>query len=700
MNIPPHELRTVALPVRGMTCASCVGHVERGLREAPGVAEVSVNLATERATVAFDPNLSSIDKLRAAIAEAGYEAGFPNEQVEELPLDDLRRKTVFALVVAAVSMGLMPFMHNHRWVHWALLAMTVPVITWAGARFYLRAWASLKRGSADMSTLVALGTSAAMAYSLITTFAPGWLGLPHDSYYEAVSGILGLLLLGNLLEARAKKRTRDAITSLMGLRPRTARRLDGSDVAIEEVVVGDRLLVRPGEQVPVDGVVIDGKSAVDESMLTGEPMPVSKSAGDHVSAATINNAGALTVEATRVGNDTTLARIIRLVEAAQGSKAPIQRLADRISAVFVPIVLVLAVVAAIVWFSFGDTSRALLSFVTVLIIACPCAMGLATPTAIMVGTGAGASRGVLIKGGEALETAHRITTLVLDKTGTITEGKPTVTDVRLLAALSRDEVLRLAASVESRSEHPLARAIVAASSTHAEPTNFRSETGRGVSGVVEGKHVFVGRGDGGVRVAVDHVDVAILTIRDPVRATSREAIAALRARGIRVIMLSGDRQEAAEAVAREVGIDEAVGGLMPEDKATRVAGLVDERRGVVAMVGDGINDAPALARADVGIAMAGGTDIAMDAADITLMRGDLLAVVDAIDLSRATMRIIRQNLFWAFAYNVIGIPIAAAALLNPLFASGAMALSSVTVVTNSLRLRRADGHGAKMKRVG
>lgn len=683
------ELRTVALPVRGMTCASCVGHVERELRDMPGVSEVAVNLATEKATIAFDPTIASVEKLRAAVVEAGYEAGYPNVDEEEVSLGDLKRRTVFALAVAATSMALMPFMHRAPWIHFALLAMTIPVLAWAGARFYVRAWASVKRRSADMSTLVAIGTGAAMGYSLMTTFAPGFLGLPHDSYYEAVSGIIGLLLLGNLLEARAKERTREAIKSLMALRPRTALRLDGTEVAIEQVVVGERLIVRPGEQVPIDGVVIDGTSAIDESMLTGEPMPVQKAPGDRVAGATTNTDGALTIEVTRVGEGTTLARIVRMVEAAQGSKAPIQRLADKISAVFVPVVLVVAVLAAGAWLGLGNPSRALISFVTVLIIACPCAMGLATPTAIMVGTGAGASRGVLIKGGEALETAHRITTLVLDKTGTITEGKPMVTEVRLLGAMTRDEVLRLAASVESRSEHPLARAIVAASSTRSDDIReFRSETGRSVSALVEGKRVAVGRGQDGVRVTVDGVDVATLIFSDPVRETSRAAITALRSRGIRVIMLTGDRQETADAVAHEVGIDEVHAGLLPEEKAARVGALVDEKRGTVAMVGDGINDAPALARADVGIAMGSGTDIAMETADVTLIRGGLGAVVEAIDLSRATMRIIRQNLFWAFAYNVIGIPIAAAALLNPLFASAAMALSSVTVVTNSLRLRR------------
>jgi len=756
------SLRTVALPVRGMTCASCVGHVERELRETPGVLDVAVNLATERATVKFDPSLADVEKLTAAVVEAGYEPGPPIEDAAkaaepraedvarvEDERHELQRKTSFALVVAALSMVLsMPLMGHASndplmrllmpvdrvlsralpfvWsaepslLRWVLLVMTAPVVGWAGARYYVRAWASVKRRVADMSTLVALGTGSALIYSVASTVAPSAvtrMRLPLDVYYEAISGILGLLLLGSLLEARAKGKTREAIAKLLALRPETACVLRGDqavEVKIDEVRVGDRVLVRPGEKVPVDGDVVEGESAVDESMLTGEPLPVAKKPGEKVVGATVNGAGALTLVATRVGSDTTLARIVRLVEAAQGSKAPIQRLADQISAVFVPVVLGLATLAAIVWAVAAAPgegfSRALLAFVTVLIIACPCAMGLATPTAIMVGTGAGASRGVLIKGGEALETAHRISTLVLDKTGTITEGKPQVTDVVLLGTRSREEVLVLAAAVESRSEHPLAQSIVRAAEGLAREsvTEFATKTGEGVSGLVGGKRVRVGRAPAGlaeasalaarartpVLVEVDGTPVAVLGIADPIRATSKEAIAALRARGIRVVMLTGDRKDVAEEVAREVGITDLHAGVLPEDKSAIVGQLVDEKSGVVAMVGDGINDAPALARADVGIAMGGGTDIAIEAADVTLMRSDLRSVVDAIDLSRATMRTIRQNLFWAFAYNVIGIPIAAGALwpafhvqLSPIFASAAMALSSVTVVTNSLRLR-------------
>jgi Cu+-exporting ATPase len=758
--------RTVVLPVRGMTCASCVGHVERGLRDTPGVLEVGVNLATERATVTFDPSATDADGLAAAVVEAGYEPGpplaDPAEAAEVRPEDsaradderrELRRKAVFALAVAALSMVLsMPLMGHassdplmrvlmpldralaralplvwaapHGLLRWLLLAMTVPVVTWAGGRYYGRAFASVRRRSADMSTLVALGTGSALLYSLASTLAPERVaraGLPLDVYYEAISGILGLLLLGSLLEARAKGKTREAIAKLLALRPDTARVLRGGqpvEVGLAEVRIGDRLLVRPGEKVPVDGEVVEGESVVDESMLTGEPLPVAKGPRDEVVSATVNGAGALTIVATRVGADTTLARIVRLVEAAQGSKAPIQRLADRISEVFVPAVLAIATLAAVawaVWAAPGEgLSRALLAFVTVLIIACPCAMGLATPTAIMVGTGAGASRGVLIKGGEALETAHRISTVVLDKTGTITEGKPEVTDVVLLGAVARADVLRLAAAVESRSEHPLARSIVRAARGLPLPevTGFATTTGEGVSGVVEGRQVRIGRAPDDlaeasalaarartpVLVEIDGARAALLGVADPVRATSRAAIAALRARGIRVVMLTGDREDVAREVAREVGILDARAdvhaGVLPEDKAAIVGRLVDERSGVIAMVGDGINDAPALARADVGIAMGGGTDVAIEAADVTLMRGDLRSVVDAIDLSRATMRTIRQNLFWAFAYNVVGIPVAAGALwpafhvqLSPVFASAAMALSSVTVVTNSLRLR-------------
>jgi len=719
---PAQAVRTVALPVRGMTCASCVAHVERELKSTPGVRDVAVNLATERATVAFDPGVATVDTLAAAVVEAGYEPGPPIDEaaprVEEdhtEELRDLRRKTIFSLVVAALSMAMMPWMHrgdSSHVFHWVLLAMTLPVMAWAGARFYVRAWASVKRRVADMSTLVALGTGSAMLFSLAVTIAPHTFhraGLPMNVYYEAVSGIIGLLLLGNLLEARAKGRTRDAIKKLLSLRPAIARVVRGgeeAEIAIEQVRVGDRLIVRPGEKLPVDAVVLDGTSAVDESMLTGEPLPVAKKAGDRVTGATVNGAGALTIEATRVGNDTTLARMVRLVEAAQGSKAPIQRLADQISAVFVPIVLVIALVAGAAWLVFDTPARAMLAFVTVLIIACPCAMGLATPTAIMVGTGAGASRGILIKGGEALESAHRIATLVLDKTGTITEGKPKVTDVVLLGSMTRGEVLRYAASVEQRSEHPLARAIVESSPDVLPVTDFKTITGKGVSGTVEGQAVTVQaarsvsdgslKGKTALEVTIDGAPVAHLAVSDPIRPTSKQAIADLRARNIRVIMLTGDREEAARAVANEVGIDEVHAGVLPENKSSIVAGLVEQKQGVVAMVGDGINDAPALARADVGIAMGGGTDIAIEAADVTLMRSDLRSVFDAIELSRKTMRVIRQNLFWAFAYNVIGIPIAAGALwpafhvqLSPIYAAAAMALSSVTVVSNSLRLRRA-----------
>jgi len=738
MTAAPHPradgtqaVRTVALPVRGMTCASCVGHVERELKSTPGVTDVAVNLATERATIAFDPQLVSIDALSAAVVEAGYEAGPPIDEAAPPVIDDhtaelgeLRRKTIFSLVIAAASMALMPVMHrdgaSHAW-HWLLFAMTLPVMVWAGARFYVRAWASVKRRVADMNTLVALGTGSAMAFSVAVTIAPHAFhraGLPMNVYYEAVSGIIALLLLGNLLEARAKGRTRDAIAKLLALRPQTARVLRGDrelEMRIEQVRVGDRLLVRPGEKIPVDAVVLDGTSAVDESMLTGEALPVARKVGDRVTGATVNGAGALTIEATRVGADTTLARIVRLVEAAQGSKAPIQRLADSIAAMFVPVVLVIALIAGATWIVFDTPARALLAFVTVLIIACPCAMGLATPTAIMVGTGAGASRGILIKGGEALETAHRIATLVLDKTGTITEGKPKVTDVVLLSDVSREEVLTLAASVEQRSEHPLARAIVEAASSLLPVTEFKTQTGRGVTGVVDTKSVSVtsitasaserllteaarlaGKAQTPVLVQIDDAPIALLAISDPIRNTSKQAIADLRARGIRVVMLTGDHKNVADAVAGEVSITDVHAEVLPENKAAVVGELVDEKKGIVAMVGDGINDAPALARADVGIAMGGGTDIAIEAADVTLMRSDLRSVVDAIDLSRATMRVIRQNLFWAFAYNVIGIPIAAGVLwpafhvqLSPVYAAAAMALSSVTVVTNSLRLRRA-----------
>ena len=746
----PPRAETVILPVGGMTCASCVAHVEKALRKQPGVLGVAVNLATERATVRIDPSLATSKALGAAVEDAGYDPGAPVAKDESAfgaraddehtrERRDLARKMTVAMVLFGVSMAVsMPLMHGHDaghsmdlgWVRWLLLLLTLPVVGWAGARYYVRAWASVRRKSADMSTLVAIGTGAALVWSVAATVAPHALhraGLAADVYYEAVSGILALLLLGSFLEARARTRTADAIRALAALRPPTARvRGEGGvylEIDADDVVAADTVLVRPGERFPVDGRVVVGEGTVDESMLTGESEPAKKSVGSSVAAGTVNGGSALEIEATRVGADTTLARMVRLVEEAQGDKAPIQRVADAVSAVFVPVVIVLAVLAAVGWLALmpgrGALPHALLAFVSVLIIACPCAMGLATPTAILVGTGAAASRGLLFASGAALEQAHRIGTILLDKTGTLTVGHPEIVVTKAIGDADPERALALAAALETRSEHPLGRAIAAAAKTGLAVTDARAVRGEGIEGTVDGRAVRVGTrafaapDDAAVRVAeeeilarsltpvvvaIEGVPALVLGLGDAVRPHAKEAMVALAARGIRVVMVTGDRRATAERIAAELGIPEVRAEVRPEDKVVAVAEAIAAAHGehAVAMVGDGLNDAAALARADVGVAMGSGTDVAMHAADVTLVRGDLRGLVEAIDVSRATMRIIRQNLFWAFGYNVIGIPVAAGALypllhvqLSPILASAAMALSSVSVVTNSLRLRRA-----------
>jgi Cu+-exporting ATPase len=606
-------------------------------------------------------------------------------------------------------------------------------MAWAGRHFYTRAWKAFRHHSADMNTLVAVGTGAAWLLSVIATLAPGFFvsrGIPPAVYYEAVVIIIALILVGNALEARAKRETSSALRRLVELQPRTARVERGGaevEVAAELLHPGDVVVVRPGERIPVDGEVVSGASAVDESMLTGEPVPVPKGPGDRVIGATLNGTGAFRFRATAVGADSVLAGIVRLMREAQGSRAPIQRVADRISGIFVPVVLSLSIATFVVWFVAADAAPAVRAFaaaVAVLVIACPCAMGLAVPTAVMVATGKGAELGVLVKGGEALERAHALDTVVLDKTGTLTEGKPAVTELALApgAPLSEERLLAAVAAVERRSEHPLAAAIAAHAAARGVPARevegFEAVVGRGARGEVDGKRVLVGNAaflaEAGVDTAplraraaelaarartvvfaaVDGAAAGLVAIADPVRPTSREAVARLRRMGLEVVMLTGDAPATAEAVAREVGVDRVVAGVLPAGKVAEIERLEAQGK-VVAMVGDGMNDAPALARADVGIAVASGTDVAVEAADVTLMRPDLRAVADAVALSRRTMRIMRQNLFWAFAYNVVGLPIAAGALfpafgllLSPVIASAAMALSSVSVVTNSLRLRR------------
>jgi Cu+-exporting ATPase len=736
-----------------MTCAACSGRVQRTLERSEGVASANVNLMTGAATVTYDPVLTSPDRLVETIRSTGYGAELPSrEESSEALLDaqdaaraeelrDLRRKFGLSAAVGAIAMALsMVHPGSGDVARYALLALTLPVVGWAGRHFYTRAWAAFRHHGADMNTLIAVGTGAAFLYSAVVTLFDDWFaarGIEPHVYFEAVVWIIALVLLGNLLEARAKGQTSGAIRRLIGLRPATARIVgDGQEqeVPIAALRPGHEVVVRPGETVPADGVILEGTSYVDESMLTGEPIPVAKRPGDQVIGATLNRNGAFRFRVERVGGATVLSRIIRLVQQAQGSKAPIQRLADRISAVFVPVVLSVAIATFVVWFDLGPAPaylHALVSAVTVLIIACPCAMGLAVPTAVMVATGRGAELGVLIKGGEPLERSRALDTVVFDKTGTITEGRPTVQALELAEGnvVANDlDLLGLAAAVERLSEHPLGEAILAEAERRGAPgyevADFESHTGRGVLGRVAGRSVAVGnlallreggaepgslghradalaaRGWTPVFILVDRVAAGIIAVADPVKPTSAEAVNRLASLGLETVMLTGDNPRTAASVARSVGISRVLAEVAPDRKLDEVRRLQEEGR-VVAMVGDGLNDAPALARADVGIAMGTGTEVAMDAGAITLMRGDPLGVVTAIQLARSAMRVIRQNLFWAFVYNVIGIPVAAGVLypafgirLTPAMAAAAMAVSSVSVVSNSLRLRRFSPGGS------
>ena len=764
MTTPVQPIEIVSFPVEGMTCASCVNRITRFLQKVDGVDDANVNLASESATVRFDPSVVSVSDLAAAVDAAGYVARLEQaasgtderdlEQVAEARSERdeagarhvaaLRRRVIVsALLTVPLLLGLarmtfapgLPAILTNPYFQ---LAFATPVQFWAGWPFYVGAWAALRHRSSDMNTLIAVGTSAAYFYSVATIAFPAFflaagLGMDDEAlplYFDTAAAIVTLILLGRFLEARARTHTSDAIRRLINLAPRTARVLrDGVevDVAIAEVRVGDTVRARPGETIAVDGVVTDGASGVDESMITGESLPVSKRADDLVIGGTLNTTGTLTFRATRIGAGTVLAKIIRLVSEAQGSRAPIQRLADRVTGYFVPAVLGLAAFTFVAWFAFGPApafNLALLNTVAVLIIACPCALGLATPTSIMVGTGKGAEAGVLFRNAEALERLGSVDTIVLDKTGTLTEGKPRVTDVfRAAGAPNEDEILALVAAAERGSEHPLGDAIVReVTETRAivvpEASDFSSTAGGGIAATVSGRRILVGRpgfleaegidvstllaaadalaedGKTPVFASIDGQVAAVIAIADTPKASSATAVAELHRLGIAVAMLTGDNRRTAEAIARSVGIDRVLADVRPDGKAAAVKALQAEGK-VVAMVGDGVNDAPALASAEVGVAMGTGTDVAMESAGVTLMSGDLRGLVTAIALSRATMHNIRENLFWAFAYNVLLIPVAMGVLypftgllLDPILAAAAMALSSVTVVSNALRLRR------------
>jgi Cu+-exporting ATPase len=737
----------VFLPVQGMTCASCVNRVEKALRSIKGVVNVNVNFATQRASVEYLSGEATVKGLKQAVQDAGYEVLEVKEEdiVEKERLareGELTRLKWKFITGAVLLVPILVLMYGASFLEkWPGLSrgtnffiqflLATPVQFWAGRQFYAGFWKALRHRTSDMNTLIAVGTSAAYLYSLIATFLPHLFmarGLMLDVYFDSSAAIIVLILLGRFLEARAKGRTSEAIKKLIGLQPKTARVIrDGNevDIPVGDVALGDVVVVRPGEKIPVDGVLKEGYSSVDESMVTGESLPVEKREGDTVIGATLNKTGTFRFEATKVGKDTVLAQIIRLVQEAQGSKPAIARMVDVIASYFVPVVIALAIVTFIVWLLLGPHpafTYAFLNFIAVLIIACPCALGLATPTSIMVGTGKGAENGILIRGAEALETAHQLNAIVLDKTGTLTRGEPSVTDVVVSGGLPEKDLLVLAASAEKGSEHLLGEAIVKRAKldglTLLDPINFQAIAGHGIEATVNSKRVLLGnerlmqergiplnrmaekarelssQGKTPMFLSIDERCAGIIAVADTLKENSKEAVETLHRMGLEVVMLTGDNERTAKAIAGQIGIDRVLAEVLPQTKAEEIRKLQAEGK-KVGMVGDGINDAPALAQANVGIAIGTGTDVAMESSDITLMGGDLRGVVTAIALSKATIRNIKQNLFWAFAYNTVLIPVAAGVLfpffgvlLNPIFAAGAMAFSSVTVVSNALRLRR------------